>query len=449
MSEITKVIRAKRVVLPDGERAATVAISGETIAAVGAYDASYDCDAVTELADDEVLLPGLVDVHVHVNEPGRTEWEGFATATKAAAAGGITTLIDMPLNSKPSTTTVANLELKREVARPKLMMDVGFWGGAIPGNTPEFEPMWKEGVFGFKCFLGDSGLEEYPYLNREQLREAMTEIARIGGLLIVHAEDASVLDEAPPASGPSFTVFMKSHPASAEDAAIAEVIAEMRKTGCRVHILHLASAEALPLIRAAKDEGLPLTVETCPHYLTFDAEEIPDGATQYKCCPPLREHANRMGLWKGLADGTIDLIASDHSPATADLKKLEEGDFGTAWGGIASVQLGFPAVWTEARKLGHSLSDVVRWMAENPVDVVGIAGKGRIQEGGRADFAVVAPDEDFVVKKEELFHKNPISPYDRRTLTGVVRATWLAGEPIDLDGPRRGRELTRLELSRI
>lgn len=438
-----KVVRGRRVALPDGIRAADVVIEDGRIAAINGFDETPDVTEVVELASDEVLLPGLIDVHVHVNEPGRTEWEGFASATKAAAAGGITTLVDMPLNSKPSTTSVGNLDIKRDVARDQIMMDVGFWGGAIPGNTNELEPLWDAGVFGFKCFLGDSGLEEYPYLNKEQLREAMTEIARFGGLLIVHAEDAGVLDQAPHASGPDFSVFMDSHPAAAETAAIATVVEVMRETGCRAHILHLASAEALPVVRAAKAEGLPLTVETCPHYLTFDAEEIPEGATQYKCCPPLRGHENRMGLWAGLADGTINFVASDHSPCTADLKNMDTGDFGTAWGGIASVQLGFPAVWTNARQLGHSLSDVARWMAANPADVVGIQGKGRIVVGAQADLAIVAPDEEFTVKKEELFHKNAVSPYDGRVLTGVVRSTWLAGEPVDISGPRRGRELSR------
>ncbi|WP_194793302.1 allantoinase AllB [Raineyella fluvialis] len=443
MTSITKVVRARRAVLPEGEAAVSIAIAGETIAAIGAYDEPYDCTDVTVLADDEVLLPGLIDAHVHVNEPGRTEWEGFASVTKAAAAGGITTLVDMPLNSKPATTSVANLELKREVAKDQLMMDVGFWGGAIPGNVDDLEPLWNEGVFGFKCFLGDSGLEEYPYLNQEELRAAMVEIATFGGLLIAHAEDAGTLDQAPHTNGRDFMAFMRSHPASAEDAAIATVIEAVRETGCRTHILHLASASALPLIKAAKAEGLPITVETCPHYLTFDAEEVPDGATQFKCCPPLRDHANRMELWRGLADGTIDFIASDHSPSTADLKSLDTGDFGTAWGGISSVQLGLPAVWTQARQLGHSLSDVVRWMGSNPADVVGIAGKGRLAIGARADLAIVAPDDEFIVDKEALFHKNKVSPYDGRTLTGVVRATWLAGEPIDLEGRRRGRELVR------
>lgn len=443
MTAITKVVRARRAVLPDGEAAVSIAITDDTIAAIGAYDEAYDCSDVTILADDEVLLPGLIDVHVHVNEPGRTDWEGFASVTRAAAAGGITTLVDMPLNSKPSTTSVANLDIKREVAKDQLMMDVGFWGGAIPGNVTDLEPLWDEGVFGFKCFLGDSGLEEYPYLNQEQLRTAMAEIARFGGLLIVHAEDAGVLDRAPHASGRDFVTFLHSHPAEAEDAAIATVISTMRETGCRVHILHLASAGALPLIRAAKAEGLPLTVETCPHYLTFDADRIPEGATQYKCCPPLRDDANRLELWRGLADGTIDFIASDHSPCTADLKNLDTGDFGTAWGGIASVQLGLSAVWTQARLLGHTLSDVVRWMGSKPADIVGLAGKGRLAVGARADLAILAPDAEFVVDKEALFHKNKVSPYDGRTLTGVVNATWLAGQPVDLTASPRGRELTR------
>ena len=438
-----KIWRAERVVLPDGEKPAAIAVEDGTVVGILEKDAPWEADEEVIVPDDQALMPGLIDIHVHVNEPGRTEWEGYETATRAAAAGGFTTLVDMPLNSSPCTTSLENLELKKEAARGKLAMDVGFWGGVIPGNIQELRPMWEAGVFGFKCFLGDSGLDEYPYVDRPTLLAAMKEIASFGGLLIIHAEDASVLDSAPGCDGRSYEAFMNSHPAEAENASVDFVVEAVRQTGCRAHILHLGSAGAVDSIRRAKAEGLPLTVETAPHYLTFDAEEIPDGATEYKCCPPLRGHANRMGLWKALQEGVIDLVASDHSPSTAELKHLDTGDFGAAWGGISSVQLGFSAVWTEGRKLGASLSDVARWQGSNPAATVGLAGKGSIEVGAAADLIAVAPDETFVVDKNKLFHKNPVSPYHGRELAGVVKATWLASEPVEPHGPARGREITR------
>lgn len=443
MAKADHVLKAQRVVLPEGTKAASVAVADGKIVSIGAFDADYGDTPVTELAEDEILLPGLVDIHVHVNEPGRTEWEGFESATKAAAASGITTLIDMPLNSIPYTTSVEALDVKRDVAKDKIRMDVGFWGGAIPGNVADLKPMWDEGVYGFKSFLGDSGLEDYPWLSPEQLVEAMEEIKSFDGLIIVHAEDAGVLDEAPGTDGRDFIAFMNSHPEEAEVVAVKNVIEAVRKTGCRTHILHLASSDALPLIAAAKAEGLPLTAETAAHYLTFDAEEIPEGATEYKCCPPLREHANRMGLWQGLRDGTIDLIASDHSPSTADLKSTDTGDFGTAWGGIASVQLGLSAVWTQARQFGDTIEDICAWMGSKPAALVGLEGKGSIAVGNAADFAIFAPEETWTVDKTKLYHKNPVTPYDGRSLYGVVRSTWLAGEPLDLEAAARGTELRR------
>ncbi|MDO4887106.1 MAG: allantoinase AllB [Actinomycetaceae bacterium] len=438
-----RIWRADSVVLPDGQRPAAIAAEDGVIVAILDRDAVWQADEDISLAPSEVLLPGLIDIHVHVNEPGRTEWEGFETATRAAAAGGFTTLIDMPLNSSPCTTSLEALNIKKEAAQGKLSMDVGFWGGVVPGNLDELRPMWEAGVFGFKCFLGDSGLDEYPYIDRETLLAAMKEIASFDGLIIIHAEDAEILNVAPGCEGRSYEAFMNSHPAEAEDASIRAVIEAVRETGCRAHILHLGSSSALETIAQAKKEGLPLTVETTPHYLTFDAEEIPDGATEYKCCPPLRGHANRMGLWEGLKAGIIDLVASDHSPSTADLKSLDTGDFGTAWGGISSVQLGFSAVWTQARQLGCSLEDVVRWQGANPATTVGLGARGSIVEGGPADFAVVDPEATFVVDKHELHHKNPVSPYHGRELYGVVTSTWLSGERIDLNGPGTGREISR------
>ena len=438
------VLRARRAVVGGAETPASVHVSGERVVAVAAYDAPVPADArVVELADDEVLLPGLVDTHVHVNEPGRTEWEGFASATRAAAAGGVTTIIDMPLNSIPPTVSVDALETKRAVARDQAYVDVGFWGGAVPGNVPDLRPLHDAGVFGFKCFLLHSGVDEFPHLTTPQVREALAEIATFDGLLIVHAEDAETIDASVAQGGRAYADFLGSRPREAEERAIRTIVDAVRDTGGRAHILHLSDADALPVLAEARAEGLALSVETCPHYLTLEAEGIPDGATQYKCCPPIREHENRERLWQGLADGTIATVVSDHSPSTADLKLLDVGDFAQAWGGIAGLQLGLPAVWSEARGRGHDLVDVVRWMGRNTADQVGLHDRGRIEVGATADLVVFAPDERFTVDVAALHHKNPVSAYAGRTLTGAVRQTWLHGVPVDLDADPRGRLLTR------
>ncbi len=437
------VIRAARAVVDGAETGVTLSLAGGRIVAVDPLDATVEADRVVELADDEVLLPGLVDAHVHVNEPGRTDWEGFASATRAAAAGGVTTIIDMPLNSIPPTVSVAALDEKRAVARDQAYVDVGFWGGAVPGNVPELRAMHDAGVFGFKCFLLHSGVDEFPHLSPSELREALAEAATFDGLVIVHAEDPDTIDGAPPPEGRAYAGFLGSRPKVAEERAISLVVDAARETGARAHILHLSDADALPLLADARASGVRVSVETCPHYLTLEAEEIPDGATQFKCCPPIRDHANRDRLWAGLADGTIATIVSDHSPCTEDLKRLDTGDFGEAWGGIAGLQLGLPAIWTEARRRGHSLADVVRWMARGPADQVGLADRGRIAVGATADLVVFAPDEDFTVDVAALHHKNPVSAYAGRTLTGTVRRTWLAGIPVDIDAAPRGRLLRR------
>lgn len=428
MSDAELVLRSTRVITPKGTRAASVTVKDGRIAAVLPYDAELPAGARVEDFGDDVLLPGLVDTHVHVNDPGRTEWEGFWTATRAAAAGGITTLVDMPLNSLPPTTTAENLETKREVAGPKAHIDVGFWGGAIPGNVKDLRPLHDAGVFGFKCFLSPSGVDEFPQLDQEQLAAALSEIAGFDGLLIVHAEDPGHLDSAPAAHGPKYADFLASRPRASENDAIAGLIALAKRLDARVHVLHLSSSDALPLIAAARAEGVRLTVETCPHFLTLTAEEVPDGATEFKCCPPIRESANQDALWQGLADGTIDCIVSDHSPSTVDLKTP---DFGDAWGGISSLQLGLPAVWTAARARGHSLEDVARWMATAPAALVGLGRKGAIEPGRDADFAVLAPDETFTVDPAALQHRNKITAYAGRTLHGVVRSTWLRGRKIN------------------
>jgi allantoinase len=349
----------------------------------------------------------------------------------------------MPLNSIPPTVDIDALAVKRKVAQDQAYVDVGFWGGAVPGNAPQLRALHDAGVFGFKCFLLHSGVDEFPPLDPAELEVALREIASFGALMIVHAENAHSIDHAPSPNGERYGDFLASRPRGAENLAIAEVIELARWTGCRVHILHLSSSDALPMIATARNDGVRLTVETCPHYLTFMAEEIPAGATQFKCCPPIREAANRELLWQGLADGVIDCIVSDHSPCTEELKRFDIGDFGVAWGGIASLQLGLPAVWTEARRRGHSLLDVVRWMAEKPAQEVGFTTKGHIALGYAADFVVFAPDAAAVVDKSRLHHKNPVSAYHGRPLAGVVRSTWLAGTPINLDDEPRGRLLAR------
>ncbi|WP_219416704.1 allantoinase AllB [Pseudonocardia nigra] len=446
--ELDLLVRAPRVITPDGERPGSVGVRDGRIVAVEPFDPGPDTELaareVVELGPDEVLLPGLVDSHVHVNDPGRTEWEGFASATRAAAAGGVTTIVDMPLNSIPPTVDVAALDVKRKTASGQSHVDVGFWGGAVPGNLADLRGLHDAGVFGFKCFLLHSGVDEFGHLEPDELAAALRELRAFDGLMIVHAEDAHAIDEAPHAHGRRYTDFLASRPRQAENTAIAQVIALARETGCRVHILHLSSADALPMIADARRDGVALTVETCPHYLSFTAEEIADGATQFKCCPPIREEDNRDALWEGLRAGLIDCVVSDHSPCTPELKRLDIGDFGAAWGGVASLQLGLPAVWTEARRRGFGLPDVVRWMAQRPAELTGLRRKGRIAPGCDADLVAFAPDAEFVVDPAALHHRNPVTPYAGRTLGGVVRATWLRGGQIDGDVPR-GRLLTRGE----
>lgn len=442
------VFRAPRAIVtgPDGRQVETscaVGVVDGRIAVIGGIDDVIDATTVVDLADDEVLLPGLVDTHVHVNEPGRTEWEGFASATAAAAAGGVTTVIDMPLNSIPSTVSTEALAVKRDVAGPQARVNVGFWGGAVPGNVGDLRPMHDAGVFGFKCFLLHSGVDEFPPLSPVELEAAMVEIASFDGLLIVHAEDSRIIAESENDGGREYADFLASRPRAAENTAIADVIAASTRTGCRVHILHLSSAEAVPLVAEAKRAGVRITAETCPHYLSFAAEEISDGATQFKCCPPIREAGNRDALWQGLSDGVIDTVVTDHSPCTAELKRFDIGDFGAAWGGIASLQVSLSAVWSEARRRGHGLADVVTWMAVATSAQVGLTSKGSVEVGRDADLIVFAPDQDFVVHAAELRHKNPVTAYDDRRLSGVVRSTWLAGVRVDPDGDPQGVLLDR------
>ena len=438
--EADLVVRAARAVLPDGERACEVGVRGGRIVAVAPAGAGLPGREVVDLAADEVLLPGRVDSHVHVNEPGRTEWEGFWSATRAAAAGGVTTIVDMPLNSVPPTVDVPALAVKRHAAEGECFVDVGFWGGAVPGNLGSLRPLHEAGVFGFKCFLVDSGVPEFPPLSPAEVERVMAELAAYDGLLVVHAEDAALIGSC---SGQHYRDFLGSRPPAAETRAIEGLLEAARRTACRVHVLHLSAAPAVPLLAAARADGVRVSVETCPHYLSFAAEEVRDGATEFKCCPPIREEGNRDALWSALADGVIDLVVSDHSPSTPDLKRLDSGDFGAAWGGIASLQVGLPAVWTGARSRGLGLGDVVRWMSAAPAGLTGLPGKGAIAVGRDADLVAFAPDEPFVVDAARLRHRHPVTPYDGRELVGVVRRTWLRGERVDPHGEPRGRLLSR------
>jgi allantoinase len=434
------ILRSLRVMLPDGERPASVHVEDGRIVAIGPYDAGLAPEgqhADGEDLGDLVLMPGLVDTHVHVNEPGRTEWEGFQTATRAAAAGGITTVVDMPLNSIPPTVSVAALAVKRAAAAGQCHVDVGFWGGAVPGNADDLRPLHEAGVFGFKCFLVDSGVPEFPPLSAAELDAAFS---TVDALFLVHAEDPTIVRPAPPSR--RYRDFLNSRPPQAEVAAVRTVLAAASRTGARVHLLHLSAAQVLPLLAEAKDEGVRVTAETCPHYLTLSAEGVPDAGVAYKCCPPIRDAANRNELWDALAAGVLDCVVSDHSPCTADLKQTDIGDFAAAWGGIASVQLGLSLLWTEAEARGVDLEDVVRWMSRHPADLAGLVHKGRIEVGADADLVAFDPTATWVVDGRMLHHRNPITPYVGRTLRGMVRATWLRGVLVDGSTPR-GRLLIR------
>ena len=440
--EFDLVVRGQRTLTTAGIVAREIGIRDGRVVAIEPLGSGLAGEEVIELTDEQVMIPGLVDTHVHVNEPGRTEWEGFDSATRAAAAGGVTTLIDMPLNSIPPTVNVEALDAKRAAAAGKTHIDVGFWGGAIPGNTDDLRGLHDDGVFGFKCFLLHSGVDEFPHLDADEMEKDMAVLAGFDSMMIVHAEDSRAIDRAPTAEGDRYSRFLASRPRGAENVAIAEVIERARWTGVRAHILHLSSSDALPMIATAKRDGVRITVETCPHYLTLLAEEIPNGATAFKCCPPIREASNRELLWQGLLDGTIDCIVSDHSPSTIDLKDVENGDFGVAWGGVASLQLGLSLIWTEAKRRGVPLPQVIDWMAAKPAALAGLNHKGKIALGCDADFAIFEPESAHVVDVHKLHHKNPISPYDGRALAGVVRGTWLRGKKVDFQHPQ-GRMLRR------
>ena len=428
------IIRAQRVVLPDAIAPCSIHIRDGRIVDVAGYENVASGVEIVEVDDGSVVMPGLVDTHVHVNSPGRTEWEGFHSATLAAAAGGVTTLIDMPLNSIPPTTTFAGFKAKLDQARGDCFVDVGFWGGVVPGNTAELAPMFAAGVVGFKCFLVPSGVDEFEHVTEAHLREAMPELARLDALLIVHAELPGPIKTSA-VSARDYQTFLESRPRAAENEAIELMIRLSREFNTRVHIVHLSSADAVPVIRKAQREGVRMTAETCPHYLHFAAEAIPVGATEFKCCPPIREQENREQLWQGLADGTIDLIVSDHSPCPGEMKLRESGDFMKAWGGIASLQLRLPVVWTEAQRRGFSLLDVTRWLCANPAKQVSLDSyKGAIAIGSDADLVIWNPSAQFTVSAPTLFHRHKITPYDGERLSGVVQKTFLRGEKIYDEG---------------
>ena len=435
----TLLIRSRRMVLPGGVSEAAAVVRDGRIEEVGEYGLHRDADRTVDLGDLP-LLPGLVDSHVHVNEPGRTEWEGFASATRAALAGGVTTICDMPLNSSPVTTTVDALRAKVAAADGQCAVDVAFWGGAVPGNAESLGPLLDAGVVGFKCFLLDSGIAEFPPLSREELRAAMKALAASGAPMIVHAEDPA---EVTAPAGSSYDEFVASRPPVAERRAIETVISAAAFSGARAHIVHLAAGECAALISSAKAAGIDLSAETCPHYLFFAAEEVRPGHTEFKCCPPVRYAVNREALWRALGDGAIDGVVSDHSPCTPALKGLPDGDFRTAWGGISSLQLGLSVIWSVARGRGFTLADVARWMAVFPASLAGLPAKGRIAVGCDADLVAFDPDVTWEVRGAELLHRHPVTPYEGRTLTGRVTRVWLGGVEVTPADPPRGRLLAR------
>ncbi len=429
-------LRSRRVITPAGEREAAVVMDGERIRAVvdpGDLGGGFACEDLGEIA----LLPGLVDVHTHLNEPGRTEWEGFATGTRAAAAGGYTTIVDMPLNCLPETTDVRALEAKRRAAAGQCLIDYALWGGAVDGNGAELEPLAAAGVAGFKCFLIYPGCEGFTSIDYANLRRALPEIVRTGLPLLVHAELAAPIEAATAAlvragvDWRRYSTYLASRPDAAEVEAVATLLELCREFRFRLHIVHVASAEVLPLLAGAKREGLPVTAETCPHYLHLPAEAIPDGATEFKCAPPLRSAANREALWAGLLDGTLDLLATDHSPCPPEMKTAAGGRFDRAWGGIASLSPALPVMWTECTARGIGLGELVRWMSAAPAGLAGLAQRvGAIAPGRDANLVAFDTEATAEVTPARLHYRHPVSPYLGERLQGVVRGTWLRGEQV-------------------
>jgi len=437
------VIRGRRVVTENSVGPASVHVTRGYISSISIFeDVPAGCELI-EAAPDSIVMPGLVDTHVHVNEPGRTDWEGFATATRAAAAGGVTTIVDMPLNSIPATTTLDGLKAKLAAASGKCLVDVAFWGGVVPGNTGELAKLWEAGVVGFKCFLVHSGVDEFPNVTEKDLRAAMPELARLGATLIVHAELPGPIEAACGQGSDgeierTYDAFLHTRPRAAENKAVELMIRLSRETGCRIHIVHHSSADALPILREAKGSGVAITAETCPHYLHFAAEEIRDGATEFKCCPPIRERENREQLWDALGDGTIDMVVSDHSPCPPGMKLREQGDFMKAWGGISSLQLRQAVMWTEAKQRGFTINQLTEWLSAAPARQVGLAQrKGSISVGGDADIVIWNPDREFQVTPSLIHHRHKLTPYAGEILHGVVEKTFLRGQMV-YDGAEFG-----------
>jgi allantoinase len=435
MSE-TYVIKSKKVACDGRIAPLQVHIQDQKIKDVVAYEHNFSDVKVVDCGD-LVVMPGLVDTHVHVNEPGRTEWEGFATATRAAARGGITTIVDMPLNCMPVTTSAKAFEVKLKAVKGKLSVDAGFYGGLVPGNNAELKPLAELGVLGFKAFMVHSGIDDFPKVSAEDFRAAMPIIKKLGVPLLAHAELECPISKPSTGSDQSYQTFLDSRPHDWECEAIKLLIALCEETRCPVHVVHLSSSEALPILQKARAKGLPITVETCPHYLVFNAEGIMRGDTRFKCTPPIRENANREKLWAGLKAGIIDFVVSDHSPCTPVLKKLEEGSFTEAWGGIASLQFGLSSIWTEAKARGIELPSLVSWLSTGPAKFVGLTHKkGQIAKGFDADLVVWDPDSEVQITSEHIEHRHKLTPYEGKKLFGLVKETYLRGKRIysDKDG---------------